>query len=103
MMNNMLGLMDKVKKSVNELAYKKVNEMASVLQNGLLYEFQNDLIFAGHKEDFNPLQGVSVNVEQVSDTEYKLSMDMSKLTDKQKELFEFYFKNAKKRMLGGGA
>lgn len=103
MTNTLLGLEDKIRRSIDELAYTKVSQLASSIQSGLLYEFQNDLVFAGHSKEFGSLSNVSVDVIKVSDREYKLSMDMSGLNEKQKELFEFYFKNAKARALGGGA
>ena len=103
MADNMNGLVEKVKSSVKEAVFKRINEMARSLQSGLLYEFQNDLIFSGHSKEFAPLSSISVSVEETGDNQYKLVMDMSKLNDKQKELFEFYFKNAKSRVLGGDA
>lgn len=103
MTNNMNGLVETVKRSVKDAVFKRVNEMARSLQSNLLYEFQNDLVFAGHSKEFEPLSSITVSVEENGDNQYKLVMDMSNLNDKQKELFEFYFKNAKSRVLGGDA
>lgn len=99
----MINIADSIKPKIYDLVNKRIYEMAQSIQSGLLYEFHNDLIFAGHSKEFDALSSVSVSVDKVQDTEYKLSMDMGKLTDKQKELFEFYFKNAKARVLGGDA
>jgi len=95
----MNDLYDKIMQSAINAVEKRVYEMAASIQSNLTYEFQNDLVYAGHGKEQGVLSSLRIEVNKTSDTQYNLSVDLSGLTDSQKELFEFYFENSKKKYL----
>ena len=98
-MNGLGNLQQTVMDKVYSLAETKVRNLAGIIQGYLQYEFANDLTFSGNGKDRTTLSNVQVEVIKVSQKGYKLNMSMAGLSDHQKELFEFYFNNAKKKAL----
>lgn len=89
------ALMASIEKQAMNIAEERVREYASTLENFLKREIANDYQFGGGKYGKELTNRIAIAIEQTSNMTFSLKLDMSGLSDNQKETLEFYMENAK--------
>ena len=97
---NVSGIIDTIRQKAYEAARERIQEIAQTITNVMHREFRNDLIFSGLSRYQNEFTNVQAQVEQESDTSFKIVLNLEGMSARAKELVLFYFNNAKALAVG---
>lgn len=87
-----------VKNKAKEIVRNKAVGMAKRQQEYLQQEFKVDLLQSEDRDLANVLEGVQANVKQTGDLNFAIELSVEGLSERERNVLDFYCENAKRRL-----